>query len=98
MEQLVILIVIAAISLINWLLQKSAEHKNKRAQDGDPDGSDAPSVIEREPEAPHSDGTVQPPASETELRRFFEALGIPPQDAPPVVPKHVFASAPTPLP
>lgn len=86
MEQLVILIIIGVISLINWLLQKSAEHKSKRptksreasgplahALDREEDFSPEP-VVAWEEEPP----VAKPKAeSQAELRRFFEAMGIP---------------------
>lgn len=86
MEQLVILIIIGVISLINWLLQKSAEHKSKRPTksreasgplahtlDREEDFSPEP-VVAWEEESP----VPKPKAeSQAELRRFFEAMGIP---------------------
>lgn len=88
MEQLVLLLVIGAISFINWLIQRSAEHKKKRRS-----MQDAPHPgIEREPPplpgmeaAP--EGRFEPnPAPPEEMRRFFEALGIPIEEAPPPPP------------
>ena len=88
MEQLVLLLVIGAISFINWLIQRSAEHKKKRRG-----MQDAPhSGMEREPPplpgmeaAP--EGRFEPDAAPPEeMRRFFEALGIPIEEAPPPPP------------
>ncbi len=93
MEQLVILIVIAAISLINWLLQKSAEHKAKKNltknEDSSFESSDRPAETVEQPR-----GWV---ASDSEVRKFFEALGVPQEDVPPVVAAPV-PSAPPPVP
>lgn len=90
MEQLVILIIIGVISLINWLLQKSAEHKSKRppkprvqtAEELEAAGwagsEAAPEPVARR-EAPAPD-------PQEELRRFFEAMGLPLEDEPPPPP------------
>lgn len=68
MEQVVVLLVIAAISFINWLIKKSAEQREKRRRA-------APPVIERQSQAPE--------VPEEDLRKFMEALGMP-ADEPPV--------------
>lgn len=90
MEQLVILIIIGAISLINWLLQKSAEHKSKRppgrsATEEGFDGVPAPLESRREPrhEFQQEDHRPVPTADpQAELRRFFEAMGLPLEEEP----------------
>lgn len=92
MEQLVILLVIGAISLINWLLQKSAEHKKRQGQSGGrmarpnrpPDlppwvRDDAPEPIVQSPRAGADTGGGRDEAEE-QMRRFFEALGLPTPD------------------
>jgi hypothetical protein len=94
MEQLVILLVIGAISLINWLLQKSAEHKKRQRLERKPDGPDAPGagspaspwsaddpqtdVHGKSPRDGHSEKSV--PEPEEQMRRFMEALGLPVPD------------------
>lgn len=86
MEQLVILIIIGVISLINWLLQKSAEHKSKRPTKSREASGPLAHTLEREedfsPEpvvAWEEEPAVARPKAESqaELRRFFEAMGIP---------------------
>lgn len=89
MEQFVILIIIAAISLINWLLQKSAEHKNRRmAQQKEAEGGGAGDADADEQTARSDEGKWAAP--EEDLRKFMEALGLPGEDLPPppVVQKH----------
>lgn len=79
MEQLVILLIIGAISLINWLLQKSAEHKKRRGggtPSAAPTESFTPPWEEPAPAHRRSDGSSQ----EEQMRRFFEALGLPPPE------------------
>jgi len=73
MEQVVVLLVIAAISFINWLIKKSAEQREKRRRL-------APPVIERQTQAP---ATPEPwRAPEEDLRKFMEALGMPVEEPP----------------
>jgi hypothetical protein len=88
MEQLVILLVIGAISLINWLLQRSAEHKKKRGRSGAPESS-RPSSDMPPWAGPEPDETLAPTTgahghgreeAEEQMRRFFEALGLPAAD------------------
>lgn len=97
MEQLVVLLVIAAISFINWLIKKSAEQREKRRRM-------APPPIERQDTAPSADPETWR-APEDDIRKFMEALGLPPE-AEPVAPKRweppaaevVSIPAPPPLP
>jgi hypothetical protein len=79
MEQLVILLLIALISIINWIIQKSKEAREKRKLEKRADATGEP-VAKREP-APDAAGT------ETAMRRLREALGLPEEAPPPVVPK-----------
>ncbi|MGC1480736.1 MAG: hypothetical protein WA771_09550 [Chthoniobacterales bacterium] len=76
MEQLVILVIIGLISLVNWLLERSAKHKEARRleqrADGFDDESAATDVAERS--GPHPD---------EQRRRFMEALGLPVDDPEP---------------
>jgi hypothetical protein len=79
MEQLVILLLIALISIINWIIQKSREAREKRKLERRADATGEP-IAEREP-ASDAAGT------ETAMRRLREALGLPEEAPPPVVPK-----------
>ena len=69
MEQLVILLLIALISIINWIIQKSKERREKRKLEKRADATGEP-VAKHEP-APDATGT------ETAMRRLREALGLP---------------------
>jgi hypothetical protein len=79
MEQLVIILLIALISFINWLVKKSAEMREarKREQGAAKSGES----LRREP--------PPPPEAEPEIsmRRFREALGLPDEAQPPALPK-----------
>jgi hypothetical protein len=96
MEQLVLLLVIAAISLVNWLIERSAKLREKRrlekeaANRGQP-----PPVFAPEPPSPREE-------IEEHMRRMLESLGVPveeprpmPATPPPVV---VFDEPPAPPP
>lgn len=84
MEQLVILLLIALISIINWVVQKSKERREARKlqKRADRTGEGV------------KGGLPEPPAtpSETAMRRLKEALGLPEEAAPPPLPR------PTPVP
>ena len=83
MEQLVILLLIALISFINWLVKKSAERREARKREKAADQGveslprqiPAPPLPEAEPEI--------------SMRRLREALGLPRDVEPPPVPKRV---------
>ena len=79
MEQLVILLLIALISIINWIIQKSREAREKRKLEKRADATGEP-VAKQEP---------TPVATETEtaMRRLREALGLPEDAPPPAIPK-----------
>ncbi|GAB4169176.1 MAG: hypothetical protein Fur0032_07640 [Terrimicrobiaceae bacterium] len=80
MEQLVLLLIIGAISLINWLLQRSAELREKRkaeraAQAGEL-GSPPPPVTGPPP-------VLSEPDPSESMRKLMEALGLPVESPPP---------------
>ncbi|MFY8215945.1 MAG: hypothetical protein ACOVMP_05015 [Chthoniobacterales bacterium] len=77
MEQFVLLLIIGAISLVNWIIQKSAEHREKLKAERARGESIHPTSDER---------TTQPetqfdPMDQT--RKFLEALGLPEDALPP---------------
>jgi hypothetical protein len=88
MEQLVIILLIALISFINWLVKKSAEMREARkreqgaATSGESVKSEAPPPPEAEPEI--------------SMRRFREALGLPDEAQPPALPKRMEERVPPP--
>jgi hypothetical protein len=75
MEQLVILLLIALISLINWLVKKSAALREARKLEEKAAKTEAPPR-----DAP-------PPRLEPSLRRLKEALGLPDDALPPTLPR-----------
>ena len=87
MEQVVILVFIGLVSLVNWLIKRSADLREKRKQEesrtGIPEGN--PWLSPQENNSPE---TLRPrPAADPAagMRKLMEALGIPPEDQPPVV-------------
>jgi hypothetical protein len=80
MEQLVIILLIALISIINWIVQKSKEAREKRKLEKRADATGEP-MPKREAAAPDM--------TETAMRRLREALGLPEDAEPPVIPKRV---------
>ena len=91
MEQFVILLLIALISIINWIVQKSKEAREKRKLEKRADTTGEP-IAKREPD--------QPPQSQTEtaMRRLREALGLPDEAAPPIIPRRTEQEIPSPPP
>lgn len=79
MEQLVILLLIALISIINWIIQKSKERREKRKLEKRADATGEP--VAKQAPAPDATGT------ETAMRRLREALGLPEEAPPPVIPQ-----------
>ena len=80
MEQLVILVLIGLVSFINWLVQKSAEQREKRKAEADAQGG---SELRQAPanERPADTG-------DEAARRLREALGLPDdEDLPPPMPR-----------
>ena len=89
MEQLIILLLIALISLINWLIQKSSEMRKARKKE---QGSATRAESLPEGRSP------QPEAEPISMRRFREALGLPEETPPPAIPKRKEQPLPPPLP
>ncbi len=89
MEQLVILLLIALISFINWLVKKSSQLREARkleqgtAKSGDSLRGEPSRAPEAEPEV--------------SMRRLREALGLPDDAKPPALPKRVEQPLPSPI-
>jgi hypothetical protein len=75
MEQLVILLLIAVISIINWIIQKSKEAREKRKLEKRADAT-GEAIAKQEPTG-----------TDTAMRRLREALGLPEDAPPPAIPK-----------
>jgi hypothetical protein len=82
MEQVVIIVIIGLISLVNWVVKRSAEIREERKlererlgiPEGDPFHS-APHQAEK-PEPPHRPAIAPSP----DMRRLMEALGLPQEE------------------
>lgn len=91
MEQLIILTIIALISLVNWLMEKSAEQRRKKRETHWNQGKSYVPPVE-EPE---------PASSKDDLRELWEALGLPQEQQyppPPVSSYPVYEPKPEPEP
>jgi len=78
MEQLVLLLIIGAISLINWLIEQSGKRREKRQleqkrleSDFEENPNDAPRS------SPLSTSPTYQPIPRQDMRRMLEAFGIP---------------------
>ena len=93
MEQLIILVLIGLISLINWLIQRSAEIRKRRKIEQEAPGK---ALRQETPEPPED--------TERSLRKLMEALGLPEEAPPPLppprraVPEKTPAAVPAPAP
>jgi hypothetical protein len=89
MEQLVIVLLIALISIVNWIVQKSKERRvaRKLEQQADRTGEGVKGGVAEAPE----------PESEVAMRRLREALGLPEEAPPPTLPRRIEERVP-PLP
>lgn len=92
MEQLVLILIIALISFINWLFKKSAELREKRKLERQTFAGGETLQRSDEPEPVES----QQADPDDSMRRLMEALGLPQEEAPPVVPKREVSPPPLP--
>ena len=82
MEQVVIIVIIGLISLVNWVLKRSAEIREERKlecqRQGIPEGDPFhPASHQAEnPAVPHRAADD----SSSDMRRLMEALGLPPEE------------------
>ena len=75
MEQLVVILILAAIAVANKLLKKSAESGGSIQKEGED--------IPKPPLAYRPAVQRQPESDEERMRKFMEALGVPPSSPPP---------------
>lgn len=84
MEQIVIIFIIGLISLVNWLMKRSAEIREQRREErkrlGIPEGDPFHDTA-RKPER----STPPPVDPSIEMRKLMEALGIPMEEPEPPV-------------
>jgi hypothetical protein len=93
MEQLVLLLIIGAISLINWLIEQSGKRREQRRLETERARREADSNPYLDP-APVPD--VPEPSPQHEMRRILEAFGIPMPEE--VAPQEVAPEIRTPSP
>jgi hypothetical protein len=105
MEQLVLLLIIGAISLINWLIEQSGKRREQRRFETERARREAePSPYQEPALSPASLPEVLESAPQQEMRRFLEAFGIPmpdevaPQEVAPQIPMPAIEKAPAPAP
>jgi hypothetical protein len=76
MEQLVLILLIAAVSLINWLIEKSGKLREQRRLEKErSEREDTPHTPS--PSAPPPLSTTSPLNPQDEMRKLFETFGIP---------------------
>lgn len=94
MEQLILIILIALISFIHWVIQKSGEARERRRAQRQAQGGGE--LLQRPEEPP----PLEPQEDSAEsMRRLMEALGLPLEsEPPPVVTRRAAPSGPPPLP
>jgi len=74
MEQLVLLLIIGAISLINWLIEQSGKRREMRKLEQERSRRETEESVYRHPE-PVTPADETPRAQE--IRRFLESFGVP---------------------
>ena len=97
MEQLVLLLIIGAISLINWLIEQSGKRREQRRFEAERARREAEASPYQEPApSPASIPEVYEPEPQQEMRRFLESFGIPMPEE--VAPQEVAPEILTPAP
>lgn len=95
MEQLVILVIIGLISLVNWLMQRSAELREKRKLERKSLGIPEGNPFQEQQPAEETERLDPDPAAN--MRRLMEALGLP-MESEPAPPRKRSEDLPPPLP
>jgi hypothetical protein len=105
MEQLVLLLIIGAISLINWLIEQSGKRREQRRFEAERARREAEASPYQEPApSPASIPEVHKSEPQQEMRRFLESFGIPmpeevaPQEVAPEILTPAPAQTPAPAP
>lgn len=80
MEQFIILLIIGLISLVKWILEKSAEHKAARRIEQQIEGQESFEATAEDQREIRPQGDP-----EEQRRRFMEALGLPTDDPEPEI-------------
>jgi hypothetical protein len=79
MEQLVLLLVIAAISLVNWLIERSAKLREQRRREKEASNQGQPPPVSS-PNFPEPSPREE---IEDQMRRMLESFGLPVEDPKP---------------
>jgi hypothetical protein len=95
MEQVVILVIIGLISLVNWLIQRSAELREQRKLERNLQG-----IPEGNPFLPNDAPVAEPPRKDPaeEMRKLMEALGVDVEEGSPLREQPVLPPKIPPLP
>lgn len=80
MEQLVLLLVIAAISLVNWLIERSAKLREQRRREKEASNQGQPPPVSL-PNFPEPSPREE---IEDQMRRMLESFGLPVEDPKPI--------------
>lgn len=80
MEQLVLLLVIAAISLVNWLIERSAKLREQRRREKEASNQGQPPPVSS-PNFPEPSPREE---IEDQMRRMLESFGLPVEDPKPI--------------
>ena len=80
MEQLVLLLVIAAISLVNWLIERSAKLREQRRREKEASNPGQPPPVSS-PNFPEPSPREE---IEDKMRRMLESFGLPVEDPKPI--------------
>ena len=84
MEQLVLLLVIAAISLVNWLIERSAKLREQRRREKEASNPGQPPPVSS-PNFPEPSPREE---IEDQMRRMLESFGLPVEDPKPIPQKN----------
>jgi hypothetical protein len=108
MEQLVLLLIIAAISLVNWLIEKSAKLREEKRleklrREREEQQNSFPRQAAQPPPAPQPlpepiPAPAAPSRTQEELRRMLESLGFPIEEGEQAPPPPLPRAEPTPEP
>ena len=96
MDQIIVLVLVGALALGKWLFENAGKFQSGESDDSAPDRSQRNTGVPRNPR-PIAGAAPRWENEEEKMRRFMEALGLPPQEGvPPPVrkPKRIGQPAP----
>jgi hypothetical protein len=83
MEQLILLLVIAAISLVNWLIERSGKLRDQRRREKELSNQSQPTPVPSPSPNPSPRDEIQ-----DQMRRMLESFGLPVETPEPIVQKN----------